>query len=95
MTIEREIQRITYVDLVIAKNKVGTFVYRAPFCSNIKKGDTVEVNGFNLEVVDVFETFEDTDLYKFAKTFSGDLQRVTGKVERFDYSDEDYIRGIE
>ena len=65
---------------------------------SLKKGDLVTIDEAKTCAVEVKECFTvstESDLYKFVMALCTRIGRLTGKVEKLDYSDEDYIKGIE
>ena len=88
-----------YVDLVLL---MGCGIYQAPFGSDLKTGDTVIVaTGASNEqigkVADCISVSTDSEEYRFILAIRGikELRRVKSCAKDFDYSDEDYIKGIE
>lgn len=93
-----------YVDLVLVKHAPRdkcAYLFYAPFCSGLKENETVIVDtkyGDQLGFVeDVIPTPTDSKEYKFILKVMQvkELKRVKARTNSFDYSDEDYIKGIE
>ena len=96
-----------YIDLVLADATVTPNgfkqrpdVFSAPFNSCLKKGDMIIVESdtgvFTYSVKLVISCTIDSDEYAFVRSIHGkDFLRITSKAERFNYSDEDYMKGIE
>ena len=87
-----------FLEIIIVESDVRKAIYYAPFASGIKKGDLVTIDEAKTCAVEVKECFTvstESDLYKFVMALCTRIGRLTGKVEKLDYSDEDYIQGIE
>lgn len=92
-----------YIDLVLCEEAFGSGraeIMSAPFNSCLKSGDMVtwEQNGkvFPFRVKMSISVSTDSEEYAFIKALqTEDFLRIAGKVDRFDYSDEDYMKGIE
>ena len=97
-----------YIDLVLCREEYGVnraLIMSAPFNSCLKSGDIVtwEQNGkvFPHRVIMAVSVSTDSEEYAFIKalhksmTETEDFLRIAGKVDRLDYSDEDYMKGIE
>lgn len=92
-----------YIDIVLAKSTKTEEEYylSAPFTSGLKKDDIVILEAdtgiFTYTVICVLSCAIDSDEYYFIKKadHNFEFKRITSKAERFNYSDEDYMKGIE